>query len=92
MKHAKHGWKRCLATFPDVNVAYTKDGAAFDGVPTEAGSYTASVTVGGATATVAYTIVADPTVRFSGAGETEDCHLPTFFRLVLLPEPADLHP
>lgn len=41
-------------TTPDI--VYTKDGAAFTGTPTEAGSYTASITVEGATASVSYTV------------------------------------
>ncbi|WP_316638123.1 hypothetical protein [uncultured Ruminococcus sp.] len=39
-------------------IAYTKDGQPFDGTPTEAGNYTASVTVGTATASVSYTVAA----------------------------------
>ena len=39
-------------------IAYTKDGQPFDGTPTEAGDYTASVTVGTATASVSYTVTA----------------------------------
>ena len=39
-------------------IAYTKDGQPFDGTPTEAGDYTASVTVGTATASVSYTVAA----------------------------------
>ena len=39
-------------------ITYTKDGQPFDGTPTEAGEYTASVTVGGATASVSYTLTA----------------------------------
>ena len=42
-------------------ITYTKDGQPFDGTPTEAGEYTASVTVGDATASVSYTVTA-PTV------------------------------
>ncbi len=37
-------------------IVYTKDGQPYDGTPTEAGDYTASVTVGTATASVEYTI------------------------------------
>lgn len=39
-------------------IAYTKDGQPYDGTPTEAGDYTASVTVGTATASVSYTVAA----------------------------------
>ena len=39
-------------------ITYTKDGQPFDGTPTEAGEYTASVTVGDATASVSYTVTA----------------------------------
>ena len=39
-------------------ITYTKDGAEFTGTPTEAGEYTASVTVGTATASVSYTVYA----------------------------------
>ncbi|WP_081674497.1 Ig-like domain-containing protein [Butyrivibrio sp. VCD2006] len=39
-------------------ITYTKDGAEFTGTPTEAGEYTASVTVGTATANVSYTVYA----------------------------------
>ena len=37
-------------------IVYTKDGEPFDGVPTEPGEYTASVTFGTETASVSYTI------------------------------------
>ena len=37
-------------------ITYTKNGAEFTGTPTEAGEYTASVTVGTATASVSYTV------------------------------------
>ena len=39
-------------------IVYTKDGQPYDGTPTEAGDYTASVTVGTATASVSYTATA----------------------------------
>jgi len=39
-------------------IVYTKDGQPYDGTPTEAGDYTASVTVGTATAIVSYTVAA----------------------------------
>ena len=39
-----------------LTVSYTKDGAPFDGMPKDAGSYTASMTISGATATVNFTI------------------------------------
>ena len=39
-------------------ISYTKDGQPYDGTPTEAGDYTASVTVGTATASVSYTVAA----------------------------------
>ena len=39
-------------------IVYTKDGQPYDGTPTEAGAYTASVTVGTATASVSYTVAA----------------------------------
>ena len=42
-------------------ITYTKNGEAFTGTPVEAGAYTASVTVGTATASVSYTVAkADP--------------------------------
>ena len=49
--------------FPDAyNISYTKDSSAFNGMPKDAGVYTASVTVGTVTASVSYTIAkADPT-------------------------------
>lgn len=37
-------------------IAYTKDGTAITGTPTDAGTYTAAVTVGGEKAKVQYTI------------------------------------
>ena len=39
-----------------LTVSYTKDSAPFDGMPKDAGSYTASMTISGATATVNFTI------------------------------------
>ena len=39
-----------------LKVSYMKDGAPFDGMPKDAGSYTASMTISGATATVNFTI------------------------------------
>ena len=51
--------------FPDTyTISYTKDGQPFDGTPTEAGAYTASVTVGTATASVSYTVAA-PVVNYT---------------------------
>ena len=47
------------------DITYTKDGADFTGTPTDAGTYTAAVTVGGQTATVQYTIAQSGT-EFSG--------------------------
>ena len=45
--------------FPgDYPISYTKDGSAYDGEPREAGAYTASVTVGAATASVDYVVTA----------------------------------
>ena len=38
-------------------IVYTKDGQPYDGTPTEAGDYTASVTVGTATASMSYTVI-----------------------------------
>ncbi len=46
-------------------ITYTKDGTAITGTPTDAGTYTAAVTVGGKTATVQYTIAQSGT-EFSG--------------------------
>ena len=46
-------------------ITYTKDGTDFTGMPTDAGTYTAAVTVGGETATVQYTIAQSGT-EFSG--------------------------
>ena len=46
-------------------IAYTKNGADFTGTPTDAGTYTAAVTVGGEKATVQYTIAQSGT-EFSG--------------------------
>ena len=46
-------------------IAYTKDGTAITGTPTDAGTYTAAVTVGGETAKVQYTIAQSGT-EFSG--------------------------
>ena len=43
-------------------ISYTKDGAAYNGTPTEAGAYVASVTVGDATASVAFSIIAPATL------------------------------
>ncbi len=39
-------------------ISYTKGGNAFTGTPTDAGTYTASITLGSATASVSYTITA----------------------------------
>lgn len=47
------------------DITYTKDGADFTGTPTDAGTYTAAVTVDGKTATVQYTIAQSGT-EFSG--------------------------
>ena len=47
------------------DITYTKDGADFTGTPTDAGTYTAAVTVGEETATVQYTIAQSGT-EFSG--------------------------
>lgn len=47
------------------DIAYTKDGTAITGTPTDAGTYTAAVTVGEETATVQYTIAQSGT-EFSG--------------------------
>ena len=47
------------------DITYTKDGADFTGTPTDAGTYTAAVTVGGETAKVQYTIAQSGT-EFSG--------------------------
>ena len=41
-------------------IVYTKDDAVFAGIPTEAGTYTASITVEGVTASVSYTITLNP--------------------------------
>ncbi len=46
-------------------ITYTKDGTAITGTPTDAGTYTAAVTVGGKTAKVQYTILQSGT-EFSG--------------------------
>ena len=46
-------------------IAYTKNGTAITGTPTDAGTYTAAVTVGEETATVQYTILQSGT-EFSG--------------------------
>lgn len=46
-------------------IAYTKNGTAITGTPTDAGTYTAAVTVGGEKATVQYTIAQSGT-EFSG--------------------------
>lgn len=46
-------------------ITYTKDGTVITGTPTDAGTYTAAVTVGGETATVQYTIAQSGT-EFSG--------------------------
>ena len=46
-------------------IAYTKNGTDFTGTPTDAGTYTAAVTVGGEKATVQYTIAQSGT-EFSG--------------------------
>ena len=46
-------------------ITYTKDGTAITGTPTDAGTYTAAVTVGGEKATVQYTIAQSGT-EFSG--------------------------
>ena len=46
-------------------ITYTKDGTDFTGTPTDAGTYTAAVTVGGKTAKVQYTIAQSGT-EFSG--------------------------
>ena len=46
-------------------ITYTKDGTAITGTPTDAGTYTATVTVGGETAKVQYTIAQSGT-EFSG--------------------------
>ena len=59
-------------------IAYTKDGRVFDGVPTEAGTYDASVTVGegdtAVTASVTYTIaqIDGLTVSLNGSSYTYD--------------------
>ncbi|MBL1053873.1 MAG: hypothetical protein JJO51_19105, partial [Escherichia coli] len=47
------------------DITYTKDGTDFTGTPTDAGTYTAAVTVGGKTAKVQYTIAQSGT-EFSG--------------------------
>ena len=47
------------------DITYTKDGADITGTPTDAGTYTAAVTVGGEKATVQYTILQSGT-EFSG--------------------------
>ena len=47
------------------DIIYTKDGTAITGTPTDAGTYTAAVTVDGKTATVQYTIAQSGT-EFSG--------------------------
>ena len=47
------------------DITYTKDGTVITGTPTDAGTYTAAVTVGGETATVQYTIAQSGT-EFSG--------------------------
>ena len=47
------------------DITYTKDGTAITGTPTDAGTYTAAVTVGGEKATVQYTILQSGT-EFSG--------------------------
>ena len=39
------------------DISYTKDGQPYNGTPTEAGAYVASVTVGDATASVNYTVI-----------------------------------
>ena len=47
------------------DITYTKGGTAITGTPTDAGTYTAAVTVEGQTATVQYTIAQSGT-EFSG--------------------------
>ena len=63
-------------------ITYTKNGEAFDGVPTDIGTYTASITLGDATATTSYEItkkvVAIDTVtainrKYDPNSDTVDC-------------------
>ena len=60
VKPTKTGW-----TAADVGeIVYQKDGSALSAVPVDAGTYTASITVGGQTASVKYTIAkATPTAE-----------------------------
>ena len=53
-------------------ITYTKDGTDFTGTPTDAGTYTAAVTVGGKTAKVQYTIAQSGT-EFSGGVKASAC-------------------
>ena len=54
-----------ISKVPVSDITYTKDGTAITGTPTDAGTYTAAVTVGGEKATVQYTIAQSGT-EFSG--------------------------
>ena len=54
-----------ISKVPVSEITYTKDGTAITGTPTDAGTYTAAVTVGGEKATVQYTIAQSGT-EFSG--------------------------
>ena len=54
-----------ISKVPVSEITYTKDGTAITGTPTDAGTYTAAVTVGEETATVQYTIAQSGT-EFSG--------------------------
>lgn len=54
-----------ISKVPVSEITYTKGGTAITGTPTDAGTYTAAVTVGGETATVQYTIAQSGT-EFSG--------------------------
>ena len=54
-----------ISKVPVSDITYTKDGTVITGTPTDAGTYTAAVTVGGKTAKVQYTIAQSGT-EFSG--------------------------
>ena len=45
-----------VPTGDTTNITYTKDGQSFTGTPTDAGTYAASITVDGKTASVTWTI------------------------------------
>ena len=57
------------------DIIYTKDGTVITGTPTDAGTYTATVTVDGKPATVQYTIVQSGTEFSGGVKVTRDNHV-----------------